>query len=358
MGQSFQILLSDIVVPTSSGVTSNLSLNDGYYSYDQRGLNQGIVTEFNVLQYLNDPKNIDVSTDFFNYLENNTTNDEFEEIVQSNAKLATVFKQYYTTSILLGKPSPTSIIDTQLSGTSAMTVVKYYDYSLSGTSVVENIMTGTPASIIATPINAINREFEELITYTSEVSYYLPIKLNTTIGESSIVNFSAFSSDDIVEYIDNNGIQQKQFLKQGFVDLNKKSINSVYFDSGATIGFSSNTFVYSASNSVQVVSIYLNEMSKTGQEQISLFYDGNDSISGTTVSFMSGSTMVYLKNINSTNVVNPITITYPVHSEKIDLFIVPNEVFFSGYLTFNLNINSISNGIPGKYINTQFSIFP
>ena len=359
MSQIFQILLSDIAAPVFTGITTSLTLNNDYYSYDQSGLNQGIVTEFNVLQYLNDPKNAIVSNNFFDYLDTNTTPDEFAEITQSNSKLATVFQQYYATTVILSQKSPVTIVDAQLSGTSAMTLMKYYDYNLQGVQVVENSMTGTPASLITSPSLLINHSSEELISYTTEISYYLPVKIKMTVGESSIVNFSAFSSDEIVESIDSNGNIQKQFLKQGFVDLNNQDTSdSFWTNSGATIGFSSNTFAYNSTSGAQTISIYLSEPSSYGSEQISLFYDGDTTIVGSSVGILSGSTTIYLKNGSSSAVTNPLTINFPIGSSQIDLIVVPNEGSITNILPFDLNINSIQNGIPGEILDTKIQIFP
>lgn len=221
MSQEFKILIKRQDLTPTGTTSSGLVLNNNYYAYNVKGLNKGIVTEFNVRQFLDDEKNIDVATGFFNYLNDNSTTEQIAEINESNKKLSDLFKKYYNTSVLLGGISPTSFIDEALVSTSSSTVNYYYRYNLLGTTIIES-MTGTPATLTATTSNAVNSETEELLTYTNEISYYLPIRLNLAVGESSVLNFvENYAKDDVREYVE-NGEQKAVFLKQGFVDLNKQ----------------------------------------------------------------------------------------------------------------------------------------
>jgi len=196
-----------------TGITSSLSLNDNYYSYDQSGLNKGIVTEFNVKQFLNDSSNEKIAIDFFNYLNNNTSSSELYEINNDNKKLSDLFKKYYNTSILLGRESSMSFVDESLIFTSGITI-NNINYALTAATIVENIMTGTPAMIISST-KRLNDIKEELTTYTIEPSYYIDLLLNFTIGEIAQIKFADFLLDEQI-IISGKTVN----LKQGFVNLN------------------------------------------------------------------------------------------------------------------------------------------
>lgn len=211
MGRTYTILQINNTL-TFTGLTTTLALNDGYYTYDQQGLNKGIVTEFNVKQYLNDSNNATIATDFFNYLEKNTTQEQFLEIYNDNKRLSDLFKQYYDTSVLFATPSPVSYINNSLAFTTGITT-NNLNFALSSSTVTENVMTGTPASIMS--INRLNDTKEQLTTYTTDPSYYINVPINFSLGLFAPQNFSDYLQD---EFLVVSG--QTITLKNGFVNLN------------------------------------------------------------------------------------------------------------------------------------------
>ncbi len=215
MARSYVILQKDNAL-TFTGVSSTLTLNDGYYSYDQKGLNKGIVTEFNVKQYLNDPNNETTALDFFNYLDKNTTDQELAEIYEDNKKLSDLFKKYYNTSVLFGTESPISYVNESLSFTTGITI-NNLNYALSSSTVYESSMTGTSATIISSS-KRLNDIKNELTTYTNEVSYYIDVPLNLSMSTIAQISFSEYTKD---EFLVLSG--QTITLKKGFVNLNMSS---------------------------------------------------------------------------------------------------------------------------------------
>ena len=215
--QSFKILL-DVSSGATNAVTvvdSSLELEGNYFAYDQRGLNKGVVTEFNVNQFLDNPENIDIVNDFRDYLTGNTTSKELQEIVNSNKKLADTFVNYYTTSITNGVVSPTSYIDNNLTGTTSISITNL-NYNLEYASTTGTTL-GTPETIIA-PNARIGTEKDVLTTYTTEESIYLPVMISRNFVDIARINFTEFSMDCFKEV---DGVEK--FLKQCFVDLNKNN---------------------------------------------------------------------------------------------------------------------------------------
>jgi len=224
--QSFKILLTqpDSASQISGSTGTTLGLGGGYYSNNQSGLNLGVVTEFNVNQFLENPENIDISTDFFNYLVGNTNSSEFEEITNSNKKLASIFTDYYSISITSGLTTPTSLIDNELTGTTGMLVTNN-NYNLLNAKVDVNGPLGYPV-IIKDPGNRDGTKTAMLTTYTDEESYYLPVGIKLTAREIPKLNFSDYSLDCFKEI---DGVDK--FLVQCFVDLNfEKDENSFWVD--------------------------------------------------------------------------------------------------------------------------------
>ena len=211
--QSYKLTIYSGSETTNIVTGSTLSFDGDYYSYDQSGFNLGVVTEFNVRQYLNNPNNEGVAVDFFTYLTANTSNSEFVEIANSNKKLADSFVEYYSTSVTSGLTTPISIIDNSLTGTSAVTVTNY-NYDLSDAGSTSNPL-GFPDTIIKGG-NRIGTETESLTTYTNEQSFFIPVKIKRSNLDVARINFSEFSGDSTKVI---NG--QNVYLTKGFVDLNK-----------------------------------------------------------------------------------------------------------------------------------------
>lgn len=103
--QSFKLLLKNPPTGVTSADTVSLQQDQvfegQYFGFDQSGLNRGVVTQWNVNQYLDDPVNAEVANDFMSYITSNTSDIELKEILDSDKKLADTFVEYYANSITL-----------------------------------------------------------------------------------------------------------------------------------------------------------------------------------------------------------------------------------------------------------------
>ena len=240
--QNFKLFLYSGSETTNVVTGSSLSIDGKYYSYDQSGLNQGVVTEFNVNQFLNNPNNNDIATDFFNYLTTNTTDSQFKEIVGSNKKLANIFTEYYSISVTNGQETPDELVDDSLTGTTEISVTNYnYNFTDSSPSIDRPL--GAPVSIIPN-VDRINTTSDKITSFTTEESFYIPVAINRNQIDLARMNFSEFSEDCVRDV---NGISTT--LTQCFVDLNKNEDSDSFW---------SNSSAQVSPNTTQVVPIVYN----------------------------------------------------------------------------------------------------
>lgn len=212
--QKFTILLNTITNNNTTPTQSNLKFEGNYYAYNQSSLNQGIVTEFNVNQFLDNPNNEFIAKQFYDFLIKNTSNSELQEISNSDKKLSDTFKDFYTSFITRGQTPTASKIDNNLTGTTKITTTNY-NYQLSDSNTTK-VPLGVSATIIAK--NRIGNTKEVISTFIEEDSFYLPIKIELNGIDLSRIDFSEFAKDCFREV---NG--QSKFLAQSFVDLNKNN---------------------------------------------------------------------------------------------------------------------------------------
>lgn len=210
--ESVQILLNNKFTGSTQVGASGLTFDNGYYSYVNTN-GGGVVNEFNVRGYLNDSRNQKIINDFFSYLTGNTSSQETLNIVSSDKKLANVFNGYFQNFIVSANSSSnTAIIASNLTGTTAQTIIEYF-YPWIGQS--ENVqLTGTPESIIGVILSS--RTVNTLTETTSEESYYVPIALKNTSEQIARMTF---------EPCDPNITKATQFLYPQY-----SAITSAFFD--------------------------------------------------------------------------------------------------------------------------------
>lgn len=63
---------------------------------------QELTSEYTVKDFLNDPKNSELATNFLSYLQNNTKDSEYKDILYNESKLSNLLNDYYNTTILEG----------------------------------------------------------------------------------------------------------------------------------------------------------------------------------------------------------------------------------------------------------------
>lgn len=188
--QRFTLLLKELNA-TSQTQTSNLELVDEYYVYRQQN-GGGIVDEFNVKVYLDDPDNAEISQSFFRYLTGNTNTSQFKEIFYDDKKLSNLFNKFYNSSVLTNLSTPTSIINNELTGTTTIDALQYYK-QWDGNNISYSILNGIPLSIENS--SNITTSREKLITITEEDSYYIEVDLKENKNLINQINFSEYSKD-------------------------------------------------------------------------------------------------------------------------------------------------------------------
>lgn len=97
--ERFQILINKKYSQLTGQTILGPVLSDDYYMYVISN-GGGMVNSSNVRGYLNDQRNIQITTDFFAYLTGNTTAPQAVNILNSDEKLSQVFNDYYQEKIL------------------------------------------------------------------------------------------------------------------------------------------------------------------------------------------------------------------------------------------------------------------
>ena len=208
--QRHNILLNRKLSTNGSVVNSGLDLENNYYVYTQN-LGGGLTNAFNVRAYLNDPQNQLIIDQFIAYIKDATTEAEFLEIFYDDTKLKSVFNKFFE-SQLQGQPvSVTAEIDKSLANTISIVVINN-NFKWEGESTTKS-MTGLPESILDN--GRVNSSSEQLVSTTSEDSYYIPVKLNFTHNQLPREKFKV--CDD---YIDARLSPIEYFLaSQGLTDI-------------------------------------------------------------------------------------------------------------------------------------------
>ncbi len=205
----YTLLLKTLTGSSVSG-SSKLELVDNYYLYRQTN-GGGVVDEFNVKVYLDDPDNSIISGNFFRYVA------QFKEIFYDDKKLSNIFNKYYNTSVIVNSGTPTSVINLELTGTTAITEYYYYK-NWDGRVAPHTLLTGTPMSIFGESGLTISQP--KLLSTTLEESYYIPVYIGLSYEPIAQMNFSEYCK---------NFIRSGKTITQGFVDINYKVNYDVFW---------------------------------------------------------------------------------------------------------------------------------
>jgi hypothetical protein len=120
-----QILLSPTLTGQTDTAESELKLRAGYWVYTSE-FGGNLVDELTVREFLDNPQHEKLATDFFNYLKENFSNSEFNELYYNNIKLSNVLNDYYNKTVRLNE-KPTKTVGTlQLTATTAVTYTENY----------------------------------------------------------------------------------------------------------------------------------------------------------------------------------------------------------------------------------------
>lgn len=172
MIQRTTILLRPITATTPTVESSLVSVN-GYLAYSET-VGGEVVNDLNVRDFLNNPSNETITTDFFNFLQTNSTTEEFKAIFYNAQKLANTFNDFYNKTIRTGQKPVRKDVTSELTGSTAHTFssvdfITPTDRSLRKTSVLSFINTGH--------------------------SYYLPVFIDIQFDRVETSDFDRFHQD-------------------------------------------------------------------------------------------------------------------------------------------------------------------
>lgn len=188
--QEFKITLKHPITDEIPEVKTNLSLTNDYLVYTS-SFGGNLVDENNVKDFLDEPKNINLATDFLEYLSSNTKKEEFEDILYDNKKLANILNDYYNSIITQNKAPDKSVIK-------------------------EQIVNSEQVSYKTNNFNILNKRTNEEKTILTDInkedSIYITILLTSNSENIAPVNFNQFTKDTV---------ENKILYVQGFVNLNK-----------------------------------------------------------------------------------------------------------------------------------------
>lgn len=203
MAQFFQIVIEPRFTAATQNISSSGFTNLGdYYLNSLDGLGGGVVTAYNVRGFLNDQNNEVVVTDFFNFLTASTNSIEYSEIFYSDQKLSDTFNYFFNNYIINFNNSlvnNTALIDAELTGTSAYTLY-LQTHNWDGQASIES-MSGLPLQVLYNTDTFSTSS--QLVSYTSEESYYVNISLSNSFQEIGRNNF--FDVEEIIPKVLNPG---------------------------------------------------------------------------------------------------------------------------------------------------------
>ena len=142
----------------TTGVTqSDLQFKGGYWVYSS-SFGGNLVDEFTVRDFLDNQNNEQIATDFFNYLQSNYSQPEFNELYYNNIKLSNTLNDYYNKTIIENVAPTKTVANLQLTATTAVTYtntnfVNYDKRSIQKITAVVGYNTGD-SYYISVPISS------------------------------------------------------------------------------------------------------------------------------------------------------------------------------------------------------------
>ena len=188
--QKTNITLRSFVNTGTTDIPSTLITVNDYLVYPSF-IGQDLVDENGVRSFLDDPKNENLSTDFLNFLETNSTKEQLDDILYNNKKLSSSLNDYYNSTILNDLNPGKDLILKQTYGSKKVSY-KENNFDLNN--------------------KRINKTETKLIDINTGDSLYIQVVLKINSVPISPVLNNEFTKD-----IREDGV----LYKQGFVNLNK-----------------------------------------------------------------------------------------------------------------------------------------
>lgn len=355
--QNFEIVLNKTFTAATQIINSGLQLKDDYYLY----LNSnggGLVNAFNVRGYLNDPRNQQITNDFFSYLTGHTTAPgQVINIISSDQKLSNVFNDYYMSYVLSSSTPSTAVIQQNLTGTTEI-IASTFNYNWNG-NAINNVLSGTPMGISGASLN--NNSFPFLDSYTTEESYYIPVYIER--GTNQLARYKYDVCDFLINYhtiglypnfsgISNSysastlsattGDSRIHTLLNCFVDINLETNENVtYNTTQPKVSFQFPTYNQSEGD-VFSIRVGLDAPSALGVEQIVLNITGAASNPAT-----------FGVDYNGDHTYPFIMSWLPGEQYKYLNFVAYTDYYIEPTETFQLEIYNLINCDVGTYINSN-----
>jgi len=148
-----------LLVPTFSAQTDTaetaLKLRSGYWVYTSE-FGGNLVDELTVREFLDNPNHEKLATDFFNYLKENFTKDEFNELYYNNIRLSVVLNDYYSKTVSQNLLPSKTVGLSQLTATTAVTYTENYFYGHDPSEASNVIFVGSTPIVIPNTVNLLN----------------------------------------------------------------------------------------------------------------------------------------------------------------------------------------------------------
>jgi hypothetical protein len=190
MIQRSVILLRPVTGETPVFESDLVSLN-GYLVHSET-IGGGLVNDLDVRDFLDNPDNEALATDFFNFLKNNTTTEEFKAIFYDSQKLANSLNDFYARTVNAGVRPSTKEISMQLTGSTAHTF-----------SSVDFISDKSRSNRKTTVMSFINTGH----------SYYIPVFIDTQFDRVETSDFDKYHQDCFGDEQNITETLYKNFLK-------------------------------------------------------------------------------------------------------------------------------------------------
>jgi hypothetical protein len=148
-----------LLVPTFSGQTDTaetaLKFRSGYWVYTSE-FGGNLVDELTVREFLDNPNHEKLATDFFNYLKENFTKDEFNELYYNNIRLSIVLNDYYNKTVRQNVLPSKTVGLSQLTATTAVTYTENYFYGHDPSEANNVTFVGSTPTVIPNAGNLLN----------------------------------------------------------------------------------------------------------------------------------------------------------------------------------------------------------
>ncbi len=388
--KSFEILLNNRYSATTQAITSGLDLQNDYYVYINRN-GGGIVNQYNVRGYLNDPRNQQITADFFAFLTGSTSQDQALNILTADKKLSDTFNDYYQRVIISATSiTSTAVIEQNLTGTNE--IISYtFDHPWSGYAPTQQL-TGITQGIQGVLNETQATPFVE--DFTTEESYYLPIYLER--GTNQLTRYKYDACDVFINkktagfYPMFSGITSSYFGNSSIANIISNlpasiptSLTLSAFVIGSTLPITSadtaDTRIHTILDCFVDLNLETNENlgAPAPLPKISFQFDRYDVSEGdmfqvrvgldapSTLGIEQATIDLFNPAFNSpvlgtdylATETYPVTFTWAIGEQyKYLSFNILNDYFLENIESFNLQISNIINLNPGAILNTSVNI--